>query len=188
MQRDAGFTLVELLLSIVVLGVITAALADAAFVGIRTTADDQTHLQQSNAEQLLANFLGKDVGAACDPSASSPACYNAAHPAQNPAATASPSCSANASFTMDTLSNATAAAYDTTITYTLSSGTLQRVVSGASSSTRTISDGVACLAAFYATSGSCNGQFEVDVTMQGSAPGIGTPQYAFALCAHRRAT
>jgi prepilin-type N-terminal cleavage/methylation domain-containing protein len=66
-RSEAGFTLAELLVGIVILAIISAALGTALFVGIRSTNDNQTSLDQSNGEQVLANWLSQDVQAACSP-------------------------------------------------------------------------------------------------------------------------
>ena len=64
-RRDAsGFTLVELLITIVLAGIIMGPLASALMVGFRTTGDTRTSLEQSNAEQLISTYLAKDIQAA----------------------------------------------------------------------------------------------------------------------------
>ena len=65
---EGGFTLVELLVTMVITGILIVALADALSVGLRSTADNSTHLSQSDGEQLLANWLEVDVEAACNSS------------------------------------------------------------------------------------------------------------------------
>jgi type II secretory pathway pseudopilin PulG len=54
-------TLVELLTTMVILGVIGTVLASTLWLGFRHTRDNQTQLDQSNAEQLTATYFAKDV-------------------------------------------------------------------------------------------------------------------------------
>ena len=61
---EAGVTLIELLVSVSLLGLLMAALSGALIVGLRTTSDTQTSLGQSNAEQLVSTYLTKDIQAA----------------------------------------------------------------------------------------------------------------------------
>lgn len=182
-RADDGFTLVELLVSVTILGFITAALGTALFVGIKTTADNQTGISQSNGEQLVAHVLSKDVHSACSTTAGGPTGCGTL----NPTTTASATCSASGSFTVKTVTDVLATASDATITYSLSAGTLTRAVTGPVPSTRAVIDNVACFAAVYAATGKCAGQFQVDVTQAGSSKGNGTSPYSFSVCAHRRA-
>ncbi len=63
-NREAGFTLVELLLAIVVMGMIMAPLTAGVIVGLRTTADANNRLAGSNDAQLLSIWLPPDVHSA----------------------------------------------------------------------------------------------------------------------------
>ena len=63
-RDEAGVTLIELLVSVSLLGLLMSALSGALFVGLRTTNDTQTSLGQSNAEQLVSTYLTKDIQAA----------------------------------------------------------------------------------------------------------------------------
>jgi prepilin-type N-terminal cleavage/methylation domain-containing protein len=186
---EAGFTLAELLVGIVVLGILSVALGTALFIGLKTSGDTQTSLDRSNLELLLSNYLAADVQTACNPAAVQPTCNNHS---PNPSTTASASCSTSGSFAMDTLSSAAPPAagtwaYDTTITYSLTSGKLTRVVTGPKPSTTTIAENVQCFDATYASSGNCKDQFQVDVTATNSSRAIDSQPYSFSVCAHRRA-
>ena len=61
---SSGFTLVELLITVVIAGLVMGPLSGALIVGFRTTGDTRTSLQQSNAEQLISTYVAKDIQAA----------------------------------------------------------------------------------------------------------------------------
>jgi prepilin-type N-terminal cleavage/methylation domain-containing protein len=58
---EDGVTLIELLVAMSIIGVLTVAVTGALFVGIRTTRDTRTSLDQSNAEQIISTYVTKDV-------------------------------------------------------------------------------------------------------------------------------
>jgi prepilin-type N-terminal cleavage/methylation domain-containing protein len=62
--KQAGFTLVELLVAIVILGTIVGAIGSALIVGFRTQGSTQERLEQSSDAQLLASYFGPDVQSA----------------------------------------------------------------------------------------------------------------------------
>lgn len=185
---EAGLTLVELLVSVVILGFLGTALATALFVGIRTTTQNQTSLDQSNSEQILANYLVKDVAAACSPSiAGGPTCTR--NP--NPSITAGTACGTAVEFAMDILTSATGTSADTTVGYALQSNQLRRVSCpfGGSSATSSvvIARTITSITPSAPTTGPCANQFKVDVTAAGSTTGVTFGPYPYVLCAHRRA-
>ncbi len=185
---EAGLTLVELLVSVVILGFLGTVLAMALFVGIRTTTQNQTSLDQSNSEQLLANYLVKDVAAACNPTiVDGPTCTR--NP--NPSITAGTACGTAVVFAMDILKNPTGTSADTTVGYTLQSNQLRRVscpvgASSASSSV-TIARTITSITPSVPSTGPCANQFRVDVTAAGSTTGVTFGPYPYVLCTHRRA-
>jgi prepilin-type N-terminal cleavage/methylation domain-containing protein len=61
---ERGLTLIEVLVAVSLMGFIMTALSGALFVGLRTTRDTHTRLDQSNAEQVLSTYLTKDIQAA----------------------------------------------------------------------------------------------------------------------------
>jgi prepilin-type N-terminal cleavage/methylation domain-containing protein len=186
-RREDGFTLVELLVSMTITGIIIAAIATAAYVGIRSTADNQRGLQQSNAAQLTANWFTTDVQSACDPNVSSPSCPRS----PNPSSSTTSACGSSAVTAMDTYNSPNASSPDTTIAYVLQSSQLTRVTCdyGATSAATTsiLATNVQSATASYPTSGSCSGQFQLAVTQTGSTLGNGTSDYTFTLCANPRA-
>ena len=101
---ERGVTLVELLVSMTILGLIMSALSGALYVGISTASDDHRGLTQSNAEQLVAYYLTPDVQAACAPNGSVSCSRD-----PNPATSAASACgsSATVQFAIDSLSSAT---------------------------------------------------------------------------------
>jgi prepilin-type N-terminal cleavage/methylation domain-containing protein len=58
---DAGFTLVELLISISVLGIVLTAITGVTFVAMRTTAGANTRLNESNDLLRAATYFDDDV-------------------------------------------------------------------------------------------------------------------------------
>lgn len=58
---DAGFTLVEVLVVVTVLGVVLAAVAAISFVAVRTTAAAETRLDESNDLLRASTYFGDDV-------------------------------------------------------------------------------------------------------------------------------
>src|SRR5690349_1322935 len=186
-RNEDGFTLIELLVAMTITGIIMAAIATAAYVGIRATSDNQRGLQQSNAAQLTANWFTSDVQSACDPSASSPSCPRS----PNPSSSTTTACGSSAVTAMDTYDSPNSASPDTTIAYVLQSSQLTRVTCayGATSAATTtvLASGVQSVTASYPTSGSCSGQFQLAVTQAGTTQGNGVSAYTFSVCADPRA-
>jgi len=185
--REGGFTLIELLVSMTIVGIILAAITSATYVGLRTTSDNQRGLQQSNAEQLTANWLLSDVQSACDPTLTSPSCPRS----PNPSSASTTACGTAAFTAMDTFSSPNSSTPDTTIAYALQGGQLTRVTCayGATSAATTtvLATSVSSASASYPTSGTCSGQFRLDVTQSGTTAGNGVSNYTFTVCANRRA-
>jgi prepilin-type N-terminal cleavage/methylation domain-containing protein len=176
-NREAGFTLVELLVCVVVMGFIAVALGTALFVGLRTSGDTDTSLDQSNAELAVASYLTKDVQAA----------------SPSPSTNAVTVCGTPVRFAMNTWSKFSDPLLpaDTTVGYALQSTTIVRVTcpvgSGAPTSTHSFVGAVSSMTASIPSTGSCKDQFEVAVTAAGSTRGGGTNAYSFSVCAHVRA-
>ncbi|CRK54996.1 hypothetical protein [Alloactinosynnema sp. L-07] len=62
MTRDeAGFTLVELLMAIVVLAVITVPLAGMLISGLRNTTTTSSRMELSHDAQITSTYFGRDV-------------------------------------------------------------------------------------------------------------------------------
>jgi prepilin-type N-terminal cleavage/methylation domain-containing protein len=61
---DAGFTLVELLVAIAILGIIIVPLAETIIVGLRTTTGAQQRLTESRGVLISAAFFANDVQSA----------------------------------------------------------------------------------------------------------------------------
>ena len=65
-SRDAGFTLPELLVSIIVTGILVAALSMAAILVIRQTDNNQGRLNNTRAEQSVGIWMPSDLSSAED--------------------------------------------------------------------------------------------------------------------------
>lgn len=63
-RRDEGFTFVELLISIALLGAITLAVGGALWFGFRSTRNTYDHLEQSMASMTVVRRLSSDLYAA----------------------------------------------------------------------------------------------------------------------------
>lgn len=70
LNDESGFTLVELLIAVVVLGMITVALGAGFSVGLRTMNDTSNRLAGSNDAQRLGVYLPPDVASATAATAS----------------------------------------------------------------------------------------------------------------------
>jgi prepilin-type N-terminal cleavage/methylation domain-containing protein len=62
--NDDGFTLVEMLLCIVILGIVFTVLTAALMIGLRSTSRANVKLDESNAAQFTAMHFTSDVRAA----------------------------------------------------------------------------------------------------------------------------
>jgi prepilin-type N-terminal cleavage/methylation domain-containing protein len=60
-RGDAGFTVTEMLVTIVIMGVAIGPIVAAIFLGIRTEGDIQVRLAQNNSAHLLDSYFGPDV-------------------------------------------------------------------------------------------------------------------------------
>jgi prepilin-type N-terminal cleavage/methylation domain-containing protein len=74
MQDDRGFTLVELLVAIVILGVVVAAISASIIVGLKTTDRTSQRLAESHDAQMVSSFFATDVESATDVSLTDTAC------------------------------------------------------------------------------------------------------------------
>lgn len=61
---DDGFTLVELLVAVTIMGLVLAAVAGVTFVTVGSAADADTRLRESNDLSRVATYFGDDVQAA----------------------------------------------------------------------------------------------------------------------------
>lgn len=59
--RDEGLTLVELLISVTILGLVLSAMCGMTFVSMRTAADSGTRLDESNDLLLATAYFAADV-------------------------------------------------------------------------------------------------------------------------------
>jgi len=186
-RPEDGVTLVELLVSISIMGIIMTSLVAAIYFGLRTTSDMQRGLDQSNAQQLIAHYFAADVQASCDPALSVPTCTRS----PNPSSASTSACGSNALFATDSVSSATGSAADQTVAYVLQGTTLTRVSCAynatSAASTTPLAQNVASATASYPASGLCSGQFQLALTIAGSTLGNGTPAYNLTFCARRRA-
>ncbi len=60
-QREEGFTLIELIISITILGILMAAVSAAMMVGLSTNATTGTRLDESRDEQFIAAYFSADA-------------------------------------------------------------------------------------------------------------------------------
>jgi prepilin-type N-terminal cleavage/methylation domain-containing protein len=160
---EAGVTLIELLITVALMGIVMVALASALFVGFRTTQDTNTSLDQSNAEQLVSLYLTRDVqgadtvaGSVTSPCGSEPVLLETqAH------------------------SDPLMPASNVTVTYRLSGNNLIRRVCGPTPSTQTLARNIAT----FTPSGTAGPTVRVDVGTLSSAD---VPAYAWTLEVRRR--
>lgn len=73
-RDEAGFTLPELLLSVAIVGVVLAAIADGFLVGVHTTHDADRRIAESTDTQLVAAWFPGDVQSAALVSTSTSTC------------------------------------------------------------------------------------------------------------------
>ena len=168
-HADEGFTLVEVLLTVVMLSVIVGVLTDTLILGLRTTNDTQTSTAQSDSQQFIAHFVSRDVQASVAATPGGSACGVT-----------------NAALVTTEQSAPTLAAADQAVAYSVKSGGLTRSTCaiGASSAATTavISDKVTAFAATCGSPAAC-GTVHVDVQ---TAAGASVPSYGFTLDVTRR--
>jgi prepilin-type N-terminal cleavage/methylation domain-containing protein len=160
-RDEAGVTLIELVLTLSIMGIVMVALTSALMLGFRTTRDSSTGLDQSNAEQLVNLYLTRDVqGADSVQNAVTSTCGN------QPVALQAIS-----------HSDPLAASGDVTVTYRLAGNDLLRRVCGPTPSTQTLARNVTSFTASGATT------VTVNVATQASAS---VPAYSWSLEVRRR--
>jgi prepilin-type N-terminal cleavage/methylation domain-containing protein len=159
---ERGMTLIEVLVAVSLMGFIMTALSGALFVGLRTTRDSHTSLDQSNAEQVLSTYVTKDIqgSTAVRTSGTSP-CGNQPVVLETTTRT-------------DPLG-----AGNVTVAYRLSGTDLVRQVCGPSPSTRTIAHNI--------TSFTASGTNPVSISV-GTAASAEVAAYSWILEVRRRQT
>jgi prepilin-type N-terminal cleavage/methylation domain-containing protein len=80
LRDESGFTLVELLIAVVVMGMIVTVIGAAVNVGLRTMDDTSNRLTSSTDAQLLSIYLPKDVQSASVAVTSGITCSGASNP------------------------------------------------------------------------------------------------------------
>ena len=60
-NRDRGVTLVELVIAITLLGVVGGAITGALYLGVKTTNNSSTRLDQSMTEMAVTRYLTGDI-------------------------------------------------------------------------------------------------------------------------------
>lgn len=74
-RREDGFTLVELVIAVAILGVIMMALAAAMIVALKATAESEDRMTGTSDERLASAYFGEDVqGANTMASSGTPKC------------------------------------------------------------------------------------------------------------------
>jgi prepilin-type N-terminal cleavage/methylation domain-containing protein len=79
-RDESGFTLVELLIAVVVLGVIVAGISAGFSLGLNTLNETSNRLAGSNDAQLLGTYLPPDVTSATEATTTGIACSGASNP------------------------------------------------------------------------------------------------------------
>lgn len=179
-RDDAGMTIIELVVAIIVLGIIIVPLSTSVIIGLATTQRAAQRTTDTTDQQLLASYFLYDVQSAADVSTTSPGCGGANTILQlhwvDP---------------VDGLDRKAAYVADP-------AGTLDRVYCDSSGATRTTSmvaavqsapsprcDGVACSAA---QPGGTPRNVSMQVSTVGSKSGASYETYTFTLSATRRVT
>ncbi len=164
-----GFTIVELLVTIVILGTTFAVLTDTLILGLRTTKDTETRQVQSNGEQFIAHFLTRDVQPSFAATPLGSACGVA-----------------NAALVTTEQSTPVVAAPDQAVAYSVSSSQLVRATCAVgavvAATTQVVAEGITSFVATCAAPGACG---TVHLAVQ-TAAGVNTPSYAYTLDIVRR--
>jgi prepilin-type N-terminal cleavage/methylation domain-containing protein len=63
-HSQAGLTLVELLVAVVILTIVSGVLTQATIIGLRTTGNTAQRVSESADAQLVSNFFGTDIQSA----------------------------------------------------------------------------------------------------------------------------
>src|SRR5438034_6802256 len=66
MREERGFTLVEILISMVILGILISSVGGALFISLKTTNATKQRFAQSNDVQIASAYLANDVQSASD--------------------------------------------------------------------------------------------------------------------------
>jgi prepilin-type N-terminal cleavage/methylation domain-containing protein len=151
---DRGFTVVELIVVVVLLGVVTSAIAGAFIVSLRTLNGNFTAIDQSNASLQVTRSLTSDIQSASSTVTLSP----------NDAV-----CGGTAKLKLLTQSNPAVATFDTTVVWTLTSaGDLVRctIVGGSTTNTYRVARGISSFTP--SCSASCDSVTVVYVAAGGS--------------------
>jgi len=78
MEREDGFTLIELVMTITILAIIMPVIAGSVIVGLKTTDDTSARLNQSHDVQNATAFFEQDVASADDVSLTDTTCAGVA--------------------------------------------------------------------------------------------------------------
>jgi prepilin-type N-terminal cleavage/methylation domain-containing protein len=169
-HRDRGFTVVELIVVVVLLGVITSAAAGAFIISMKTVMNNFTALDQSNASLQITRSLTSDIQGASSTVTLSPG---------------DAVCGGTAKLKLLTQSDAAVPTYDTTVVWALK-GTkapydlLRCTVIGGKTSTYTVAKAIDSFVP--ACTAPCGTVTVTYVTAGGSK----TPARTFSLSAQRR--
>jgi prepilin-type N-terminal cleavage/methylation domain-containing protein len=161
-KDESGVTLVELIVTVAIMGIIMTALAAALIVSFHTTNDTNTSLDQSNAEQFLSLYLTRDVQGA-----------------DSVATGVTSTCGSEpVALEAKSHSNPLASGSDVTVTYRRSGNNLIRRTCGPVSSTQILAPNI--------TSFTATGANTITINI-GTAASANVPAYAWSLEVRRRA-
>jgi len=170
-RPDRGFTVVELIIVVVLLGVITTAAAGAFIISLRTVMNNFTGLDQSNASMQITRSLTSDIQGASSTVTLSPG---------------DSVCGGTAQLKLLTQSDATVATYDTTVVWALKGSKAPydlvrcTVVGGVAGSTYTVATAINSFVP------SCTAPCSSVTVTYVAAGSTKTPARTFVLTAQRR--